>query len=469
MSLARDLAWQDFEKSYRTSIAHELARYALGVSYEALPPEVVHAAKRTVLDTLSCAVGASEAPGRPIAERTARAIGGEPEATVFGSGLKTTAINATLVNCFMVRYLDCNDMGGGGHNNESVPPILAAAEREKATGRAFLTSVVLSYELGARFMGSVNGRGLGYRGWSGDSRAAFTLPGPLGKLMGLNENQIANAIGIAGAHAPSLGILDADREELAMTKNLRFGFTAQHAILACLLAKEGFTGFTRIVEGDKGLREVLLNNEMDLDRLVDFNGWRILNVGFKTICQNWNTQTHILATLSIVKENDLKPSDIAAVRLITNPRDARHTTVVPAKKYPRSTENATHSAFYGNAIAIKERDLGPEQMRPEKFTDPVVLDLIEKITVEADPSLPDAGPAASTEITTTDGRRLVKRVDVPHGDITDPLTDAEIEDKFRRYAGIAMSPKQIQSIIDTVWRVDTLDTVADLTRLMVWE
>jgi 2-methylcitrate dehydratase len=378
-------------------------------------------------------------------------------------------MNATLANGFMVRYLDYNDMGGGGHNSEAIPALLAVAEREKRGGRDFLTALVISYEIGARITASVIGPNFEPRGWTVDCRTGLSMPAPIGKLMRLNEEQMANAIAISGAHAPSLGILDSDREELAMAKDLRFGFPAAQAILACLLAKRGFTGFIRVVEGEKGFREVLLNNEMDLERLVDFSGWRILGGAFKTICQNWTTQAHILATLALVQEHDLKPSDIAAVRVRTSPRDARHVTT-PAKRYPRNTESATHSAFFGNAIVIKERALGPEQLRPEKFNDPVVLELIEKITVVADPSLGGEFTSGGvSEITTNDGRRLEKRMDAPRGGFTDPLTDAEVEDKFKRTARLCMDAGKIEAIIDTVWNVDKLETVEALTKLMVWE
>ena len=101
MTRPRDLAWQNFESVLKSSVAYQFARYALGTSYESLPPEVVHAAKRILLDTLGCAVGAYAAPGRRIIEDTIKEFGGKAEATLFGSWLRTTAMNATLLNCFI--------------------------------------------------------------------------------------------------------------------------------------------------------------------------------------------------------------------------------------------------------------------------------------------------------------------------------------------------------------------------------
>src|SRR3990170_1868219 len=130
MTFQRDLAWQYIDLTYRASVAHQFARYALALNYSMLPQDVVHQAKRCLLDALGCAIGAWDAPGRPICEAIVNELGGVEEATVFGSGYRTSAQNATLINCFLVRFLDYNDLGGGGHNSDAIPSILAISERE---------------------------------------------------------------------------------------------------------------------------------------------------------------------------------------------------------------------------------------------------------------------------------------------------------------------------------------------------
>jgi 2-methylcitrate dehydratase len=488
MSIQRDLFWQELEMLYRSSISYQFARYALGLNYEMLPQDVVHQAKRCLLDALGCAIGGYQAPGRPICEDVAKELGGPEEATVFGSGLRTSAPNATLVNCFMVRFLDYNDLGGGGHNSDSIPAILAVSEREKAGGRDVLTSVVISYELGARVKESFKGTSTGEGGWSNDLRGGLTMPAikgsvrgwkfdirgglsmppALGRLMGLNEEQIANAIGGCACSNLPLQILDVRSEEFTMRKNLRFGWVAYAAIVSCMLAKRGFTGPVRIIEGEGGWRQILAQGNMDLERLVDFSGWRILATRHKSLCCNSTTHGHVQATLALVKEQDLKPEEIASVRIKASPSEVTHTGGL-VKKYPRNAESADHSAFYLNAIAIKDRAVGPDSIKPEKFTDPVVLDLIEKITVEADPSLSEDSEEGFSEITTKDGRKFQKHIVVPHGRGDDPLTDGELEDKFREMAARYMDEEQIQKIFDAVWNVERLDDMDKLMRLMVFK
>jgi len=463
MAFARDLAWKNLDLVYRSSIAHQFARYALGLTYEMLPQEVIHQAKRCLLDALGCAIGAYEAPGRAICETMVKEeLGGPEEATVFCSGLRTSVLNATLINSFLVRFLDANDLGGGGHNSDAISAIIAVSEREKISGREFLTSLVVSYELGARVRESCPALMGG--GWTPDVRGGLSMPPALGRLMGLDEEQVANAIGICASHSLPLGILDADREENSMTKNLRFGFVAYNAILACFLAKRGFTGPVRIVEGDSGIRAVVAKDEMDMELLTNFSGWRILKTRFKTMCANGTTIGHLLATLAVVKENDIKPEDVESVTIRACPRECRHTTTA-SKKYPRNAESADHSAHYVNAIAIKERNFGPESFSPDKFADPVVLDLIEKITVVADPAMSKFQGACL--IVTRDGRRFQKVIDAP-GLSDTPLPDKELNDKFIKMTSKYMDAEKQQHLAGVIWSLESLQDIGSLTELMIF-
>jgi len=282
----------------------------------------------------------------------------------------------------------------------------------------------------------------------------------------LNEDQIAHAIGTCACSSIPLHVLDCDLEENFMRKNLRFGWVSCDAILSCLLAQKGFTGPIRVVEGDGGWRQALLPH-MNLERLADFSGWRILKVRHKSVPANGSSQGHLAATLAIVRENDLEPEDIAAVRIIASRREAKH-TVTASKKYPRNAESADHSSFYQNAHAIKYRSFGVDAMNPDRFSDPVILDLIEKITVEGDPDMPYTCLQGISEITTRDGRKFRKHIVHPHGTGDDPLTDKELEEKFREMAIKYMGEKQIKKIFDAVWGLEAIDDMGKFMKLMVF-
>jgi 2-methylcitrate dehydratase len=475
MHLQRDLAWKQIGLLERTSVAYQFADYASGLTYEALPQDVVHQVKRSLLDTLGCAIGAVHSPGFAVCEAAVKEIGGGNEATVVGSGLRTSALNATLVNSFLVRFLDANDEGGGGHNSDAIPSILAVAERQKSTGRDFITSVVISYELGARFKQSVKrkpgaggkvGGGFHERGWLTDIRAGLTVPPSVGKLMGLDATQIANAIGSAASSSLPLKVLDADLEDFGMRKNLRFGWVAYDSILACILAKHGFTGPVRVVEGECGWQEVLAQGAMNLESLVDFNGWQMRAVKFKSLASVGINHGTVMSTLAIVKENNIKPEDIVAIRLGTSEEQVGATST-PAKKYPNNGETANHSTFYTNAIAIKDRALGPEQYQPEKYADPVVLGLIDKMTVFDDDRVVEGSYGGSSQITTKDGRKFEKVMgDLPHGF---DLTDKELEDKFRMMSASHMNEAQMKAVFDAVWHLDDCRDINTLMKTVVFK
>jgi 2-methylcitrate dehydratase len=160
----------------------------------------------------------------------------------------------------MVRYLDYNDLyvvpAGkwyvGVHPSDSIPGILAVGERMNSSGKDVITAIVLSYELSARFCHGATNPPLSKLGWNADTRGVYTTPLVAGKLLGLAEEQLENAVGISGCHGMILGILDTAAEEYSMTKNIRYPFTAHGGILAALFAKGGFTGPTTVIEGTGG-------------------------------------------------------------------------------------------------------------------------------------------------------------------------------------------------------------------------
>ncbi len=471
MSLQKDLAWQNIDLLYKSSVSSKYARYALALQYDMLPADVVHQAKRCLLDALGCAIGAYDAPGRRIIESFIDERGGRAEATLFGSGRKSSLLNATLLNSFLVRYLDFNDCGGGAHNSDSIPAILAAAENVRADGRTLLTAIVISYELGARVQESTGkgwGESLGTKGWTPDFRGGLNVPCAVGKLLGLSEEQIANAIGICASHSLPLGILDTDNEENTMSKNFRFGFVSHDAVMACLLAKRGFTGPLRVVEGENGIGQVVMQGNININRMTDFSGWRILQCRHKYLPANISSIGHILATLTLAKEYDIKPEDVAQIHIKAGLKESKHTTYF-AKKYPRNAESADHSAFFCNAVAIKEHCYGPESFDEAKYNDPVILELIEKITVEADPTIPERGRGGSSEIILKDGTRYFKRIDEPHGFGNDPLTDEELEEKFRSLARKYMTEEKIDKIMDIVWSIEKIENTGVLAEMISFD
>jgi 2-methylcitrate dehydratase len=459
------------------TVARKLATYAKELKYEDLPPEVTHQAKRILIDALGCCVGAFDADATNIVHSLVQELEGPRESTVIGSGLRTSCLNTTLVNGIMVRYLDYNDMyvipAGrsytGGHPSDSIPGILAVGERMHSSGREVITSVVLSYELSARFFHGATNPPLSKLGWNVDTRGVYIMPLVAGKLMGLSEEQLENAVGISGCHGMILGILDTASEEYSMTKNLRYPFTAHGGILAALLAKRGFTGPRTVIEGSEGFIETVTKGDFNVEKFTNLDGpFYIMDTWFKSLCAVGAVQGHLNATLDLVSRYDIKPEDIDEVKVTAGTRPIEHTGD-PAKKYPTNKETADHSSYYLTAIAIIDRNVGPEQYQPWKFKEPKVLRLIERITLEIDPAMDELPLSGRSEIITKDGKRYESRIDHPKGLVQNSMSDQELEQKFKSMASRFMSRKQMERVIQITYQLDSLEDIGDLMEQLIFE
>ena len=460
------------------SIARELAKHAKSLTFEDLPPDVIHQTKRLMLDTLGCAIGGYASDASRIIQDVISDSGHIEESTVFGSGLRTSCLNATLANGAMVRYLDYNDTAfilqgetyrTGYHPSEVIPPILALSERLRLSGRGVITAINLGYDLSLAFLEGVRGVGMEKKGWNGDTRGAYIIPLVAGHILGLTEEQMESAVGIAGSCHAVFGILDTPAEEYTMTKNIRFPMMSHAGIMAALLAQKGFTGPAGMIEGHDGFIEVVMGGEYDIDKLLAFKEkFAIRESCVKSIIADFSSHGHLTATLNLAKEHDIKPENVAEIRITTSKRCAEHTGD-PVKKYPKNKETADHSSYYLTAIAVIDREIGPSQFTPEKYNDPNVLELIDKVVLKGDPSLDKARPAGISEIITKDGQKYRLRVDYPRGHVRNPMTDEEIIDKFRSMTSKYMSNEQMNQITDTVFGLDNLDDIGILMGLMCFK
>ena len=459
------------------SIALELAKNVKSVTFQDLPQDIVHQTKRLVLDTLGCAIGGYASEASRVIQEVVKELGHPEEATVFGSGLRTSCLNAALANGAMVRYLDYNDTAfilqgetyrTGYHPSEVIPPILALGERQHLSGEDVITTINLGYDLSLAFLEGVVGPGMEKRGWNGDTRGAFIMPLVAGKILGLTEEQMQNAVGISGSCHAVFGILDTPAEEYTMTKNIRFPMMSYGGILAAMLAQKGFTGPGGMIEGHDGFIEVIMNGDYDLGALRNVKGkFAIRETCIKSIIADFSSHGHLTATLTLVREHDIKPEDVAEVRITTSKRCAEHTGD-PVKKYPKNKETADHSSYYLTAIAIIDRQIGPDQFTPEKYNDSRVRELIDKVILKGDPSLDKVRPAGISEITTKKGEKYSLRVDYPRGHAHNPMTDEEVVDKFTSMASRYMSDECVKQVIDTVFELEKLGDIGKLNRLMVF-
>lgn len=458
------------------TVAGRIGQYAKALSFEDLPDRVVHQAKRISMDAIGCCIGAFEADASTIVHGLLEELNCPGESTVIGSGLRTNCLNATLINGVMLRYLDYNDLyiahAGtwyvGAHPSESIPGILAVGERMHSSGRDVITAIVLSYELSARFCQSATNPPLAKLGWNIDTRGAYIMPLVTGKLLKLSEEQLEHAVGISGCHGMILGILDTAAEEYSMSKNLRYPHTAHGGIFAALLAERGFTGPTTVIEGTDGFIETVMRGEFDIEKFTSpSDQFYIMNTEFKALCSVGAVQGHLQATLELVRTYDIKPEEVDHVTISAGTKTIEHTGD-PAKKYPTNKETADHSSYYLTAIAIVDREVGPEQYQPWKYSDPMVLNLIDKVTLEIDREMDRLPRSGMTEIRTRDGKRYESRVNYPKGHLQNSMSDQELEDKFKSMASKFMANEQMEKVIQMIYQLESLEDVGDLMKQLIF-
>ena len=235
------------------------------------------------------------------------------------------------------------------------------------------------------------------------------------------------------------------------------------------MAEKGYTGPEHVVDGKEGLTHCF-GPSWKLNLLTDGLGesWRITQCGMKAFPTEALTHTPISAVLDIVKSNDLKPEQVEKVQIRSLAR-AADILSDPSKYDPRTKETADHSLPYVIAAAIAERQVTPVQFEMNKIMDPTIRAQLKKVEVVADPEIEKVFPALQrviVNLTTTDGRTFSKQLDYPKGDPRNPLSDAEVEEKFAALAEGVLSDGAQKKLKNAIWDLEKLGSVSQLMALM---
>jgi 2-methylcitrate dehydratase len=296
---------------------------------------------------------------------------------------------------------------------------------------------------------------------------AFVSPIVAGRALHLSAEQIQHAIGISASRHCTLGAVTAGK--LTMMKNTVDPMAAQSGMLAALLAEKGYTGPEHVIDGKEGLTHCF-GPQWKLNVLTDGLGddWRITQCGMKAFPTEALTHTPISAVLSLVKNNNLASADVVKVHIRTTARGADILSD-PSKYDPRTKETADHSLPYVVAAAIADRQVTPLQFTPAKINDVTIRAQLNKIVVVADPEIEKVFPALQrvvVKITTASGREFEKQLDFPKGDPRNPLSDAEIEEKFAALANAVMSRSAQGILKDAVWNLEKVPSISALMELL---
>ena len=411
-------------------VSRRLAEMLVSTTWESLPAATVVDTHRAVLDWLGSALaGSLESPAR-MTQRVVASLGTSAEATVFSAG-RSSAAGAALANGVASHILELDDVHKGSTLHAGAPVIssaLAVAEREHASGRDFLLAVALGYEAALRIGEAVNPSHYRFFHPTGTA-ATFGAAAAAGSLLKLDAARMLDALGSAGTQAAGLWEFNADG---AMSKHLHPGKAAFNGVLAADLAREGFTGATRILEGERGFFRAM-SASYDARPIIEGLGthWKIGENCYKLHSCCGHTHTAIDAALDL---RTLGSGAIDSVHIQTYGPGFE----IVKELNPRSPYQAKFSIAYCVAAALLEGRVGLEQFAAERFSSEGVRHAAiaavlarTRVTVENDltAKYPAAWPARVT-LTQRDGNVLTAASDYPRGNPENPVSTAVLEQKF---------------------------------------
>ena len=454
------------------SLSQRLARYVSGFDFVGIPEEIVHRIRRHILDTVGCAIWGSQGQAARIARGVVEEAGGSGPSSVIASTIKTSPSMAGFANGVMVRQTEFNDTYssplGSAHPSEVIPCALAVGEHVEASGKEVLIGIALGYELTARVSDRVSFKG---GGWHHTTGGLITSPMVAGKLLGLNEEQLVNALGIGCSYGLTLEVFHEGR--LTMMRNAAHPFTAYTGILAAQLARNGFTGPQDVLEGRNGLlQQIGVANSGIWDGLAEPNAFHTWRVMMKRFPCGTTLQTVVTAVLDLVRDEGISPDDVLSVIVRTAPHPWESAKDHPERRHPQTKETADHSLFYTVAACLVDGELTPRQYEESRILADDVQTMIDRIRWEPDPSL-DQAPLtypikwpAVVEIETTRGARFIRQSNVARGHPDNPMSDAEVREKFNRLAQTVFDRRRVDQIADTILNIENLENIGVLNDLL---
>ncbi|TXN02573.1 MmgE/PrpD family protein [Methylobacterium sp. WL103] len=438
-------------------VTHTLARYVVNARFEDLPETVRREATRTFLNWVGVAIGGSHHETLDVAVSALAPFSGPPQAGLFGRTERFDIMNAAFLNGVSSHIFDYDDT----HLKTVIHPagpvasaILAYAEMHPVSGRDFLNALVLGIETECRIGNAVYPNHYDV-GWHITGTAGvFGAAAAAGKLMGLTEQQMVFALGLAASQPVGL------RESFgSMNKSFNPGRAAANGLFAAILAAKGFTSSDGMIEAKRGWANTV-STKQDYREITEELGTRfesLLNT-YKPFACGIVMHPAIDAAIQLRDEQHLKPDQIARVDLKVHPLVLELT----GKTAPQSGLEGKFSIFHAVAVALVEGAAGEKQFSDRAVRDPVVVALREKVVPVVTPGI--AAAQVDMTVTLKDGRTLHRRIEHAIGSVERPMTDAALERKFTDLADGVLPEAQARRVMALCWSLETLGDAADVTR-----
>lgn len=430
------------------SLTEQLAGFVAGVRTADVPAPVLETAAWWVLDWLGCAIaGLDTPPGRILTEHAAVQPAG-PISCLGLPGGRSTQV-AALHNGGVSHIVEMDDVHRAAVIHPAavvVPAALAVAEQTGASGRDFLASVVLGYEVAIR-VGEAVGK-THYFHWHNTSTCGgFGAAAAAGWLLGLDAERLTWALGNAGTQASGLWEFIADG---AMSKHLHTGRAAANGVLAAELASLGFTGARKILEGRQGFFAATAPDGNPGAVTAGLgNGWKLPGASIKPYPSCRHTHPSVDAALALRREHGLTAADVERIEI-----DAYRSVLdLTDNPTPAHLYAAKFSVQYCVARALTDGALLLSDFTDERISEPTMRDLMQRTAVRLDPDFDAQYPTAfpsRVRFVLWDGRRVETVVSNPKGDPEAPLSQAELRAKFLGMVGDSMYGARAEDLVEVV-------------------
>ena len=452
------------------ALAAQLAEKILSINASHLTPLAVAQAKMCFVDAIGVTLAGRVENATRILLRTPGIATAPGRSLIFGTDIRTSALEAALVNGTAAHALDYDDFSGimGGHH--TVPlmsPLVALAEEHEFSGAKMLLAYVAGVEVEIRLA-----RALGFhhydKGWHPTSTlGTFGAAAAVAHLLGLDLAQTTTALSIAASMAAGI-----KANFGTMVKPLHAGQCARNGLLAALLAQRGFDANPFALEHEQGFLNVF-NGAGTFEAGKLFEDWASpLEIEGATIALKQfpccgSTHPAITMMLRLVREEKITAGDVQRIEILPHGRRLRHTNT----PHPQSSLEAKFSVQYVCARALLSGALRLRDFEDEAYAQPDICRLLEITEARPHPDMADDAPqqwGAEVIVWLKSGRRLSRRIDQLVGRGGDsPMTRDEMWDKFEDCAQRAIAPQRLPALFDLLQDLEAVPDINLLTQLLV--
>jgi len=448
------------------SIAGELARFLTSTNVNDLPPLALERARMVIASTIASAAMGSDIVSSQIIRELAKERGGAEQATLWFDGKRKLPVaDAARVNAVMsdAAASDDSDLRSIAHIGTIVSTSsIAMAERTGADGRDVLAAMVHGYEIAGRIDEALT-PGRSERGFHGSIATIFGGAVAAGTLLKLTQGQMTQAIALAATSIGGLMVA----ANTSVAREYHAGLSAMLGIHAALAAHKGFVAEEHVLEMPRGFFSAHGGDHLE-DVTKDLGkAWDITtNMAIKLVPGGHPHHAAAEAAANAAIAGNVDPADVAGIMLSS----AKYRTL-PGPKHPTDLIGVAHSPAYFIAAAVADRGYGWIHASPAKLADPVIGQLIDKVTVDPNPQpYPDRFPhhhGATVTITLKDGRQFSDHVDFPRGSAPRGIEWADVDAKYRRLVPLSrLAPEKVEASLRVVHEFETVKAMSELTRLL---